>query len=55
MVLYCKSFCQEKETTGMALDNCQTTYLLSSSYPQPPNLCMEDIIDHAMITCVLAH
>ena len=34
-----------------------TTFILHSpsSYPQPPNLCTEAVIDRVMITCMLAH
>ena len=31
------------------------TKYASSSYPQPPNFCMEAVIDRVMITCKLAH
>ena len=27
----------------------------ATSYPQPPNLCTEAVIDCVMITCMLAH
>ena len=30
-------------------------YMLPSSYPQPPNLCEEAVIDRAMRTWILAH
>ena len=30
-------------------------HVYPSSYPQPPNLCTEAVIDRVMITCMLAH
>ena len=36
-----------------AIANFETLSL--SSYPQPPNICPEAVIDHVMRTCMLAH